>query len=341
MRIQKNENIKGFGIYIPGVQPGVSVGLQKGGAHINLITVAAIDICNPWKLQKDDDHINSITTTRSKHPISDCALVSNELKFGPINHSDTADIKIIGELSVHSYAFVYKDQSKRKFICINKKNPMPINFLPMIWDYNNIPKGIDSVITRIEDINAGGGRIWKNGFMVLNMDDENLRSDFEKFGFEEDIRICMGYSKSEDDYKFEYVDVDVDARVSRREPLTTEDILCYLGISDPFKPEPVPEPFMTKYASNGAEKFPILVHGDFNEKMDSMLCKEVSFSITLGFNSTITGIGTLVFGAGGNTSDLIIIVDDRDMKRISDMRFTADDINKMKGFIIRTRRNSK
>ena len=321
MKIQKSENIKGYGIYIPGVQPGVSVGLQKGGAYINLITTEC-------------DNVRAT---------SDCAIVSNELNFKPINHSDTADdIKIIGELSVHSYTFVYKDRSKRKFICINKKNPMPINFLPMIWDYNNIPKGIDSVITRIEDINAGGGCIWNNGFMVLNMDDSQIKSDIEKFGFEENVRISMGYAKSEDDYKFEYVDTDINVRVSRCEPLTTEDILCYLGISDPFKSEPVTaKPVMTKYVSNGIEKFPILVHGDFNEKMDSMLCKEVSFSITLGFNSTITGIGTLVFGAGGNTKELIIFVDDREMTRMSDMRFTADDINKMKGFIIRTRRNLK
>lgn len=320
MKIQKSENIKGYGIYIPGVQPGVSVGLQKDGAYINLIT-----------------------TECDVHTTSDCALVSNELNFKPINHSGVAEnVKIIGELSVHRYTFVYKDRSKRKFICINKKNPMSINFLPMIWDYNNIPKGIDSVITRIEDINAGDGIIWKNGFMVLNMDAENLRSDFEKFGFEENVRICMGYSKSEDDYQFEYVDIDVNARVSKCEPLTTEDILCYLGISDPFKSESVTaKPVMTKYASNGTEKFPILVNGKFNEKMNSMLCKEVDFSIILGFNSTITGTGTLVFGAGGNTREIIIVVDDRDMKRMSDMRFTADDIDKMKGFAIIARRNSK
>lgn len=315
MRIRRSENVKGIGIYIPGVQPGVTVGLLKGKDHTILITTTY-----------DNIHTTS----------DDCAFVSNDLKFRPLNHLDAADdIKVIGELSVHSYAFIYKDQSRRKFICINKKNPRPINFMPMIWDYNNIPNGIDSVITRIEDINAGGGGIWKRGFMVLNMDDKNLRSDFEKFGFEENLRICMGYAKGEEDYQFEYVDL------GGYEPLTTEDILCYLGISDPFKPEPEPEPLMTKYASNGAEKFPILVHGDFNEKMDSMLCKEVSFSITLGFNSTITGIGTLVFGAGGNTKELIIFVDDREMTRMSDMRFTADDIDKMKGFIIRTRRNSK
>lgn len=318
MKIQKSENIKGYGIYIPGVQPGVSVGLQKDGAYINLIT-----------------------TECDVHTTSDCALVSNELSFKPINHSGVAEnVKIIGELSVHRYTFVYKDRSKRKFICINKKNPMSINFLPMIWDYNNIPKGIDSVITRIEDINAGDGIIWKNGFMVLNMDDSHIISDIEKFGFEENIRISMGYAKGEEDYQFEYVDVDVNARVSKCEPLTTEDILSYLGIADPFKSEPVTaKPFMTKYVSNGVEKFPILVHGDFNEKMDSMLCKEVSFSITLGFNSTITGIGTLVFGAGGNTKELIIFVDDREMTRMSDMRFTAKDIDKMKGFIIKSRRN--
>ena len=95
MKIRRNANVEGSKIYIPGVQPGVCVGLQKDGAHIN-----------------------SITTTRSKHPISDCAIVSNELNFKPINHSDTADdIKIIGELSVHRYAFIYKDKSSRRYIC--------------------------------------------------------------------------------------------------------------------------------------------------------------------------------------------------------------------------------
>lgn len=313
MRIIKSKDIKGFGIYIPGVQPGVCVGLQKDGAYINLITTEC-------------DNVRAT---------SGSALVSNELSFKPINHSGVADdVKIIGELSVHPYVFIYKDKPSRRYICINKNSIRPINFLPMIWDYNNIPEGIDSVITRIEDINAGGGCIWKNGLMVLNMDDSHIKSDIEKFGFEENIRICMGYSKDEEDYQFKYVDL------GSREPLTTEDILSYFGIEDPFKSEPVTsKPFMTKYVSNGVEKFPILVHGDFNEKMDSMLCKEVSFSITLGFNSTITGTGTLVFGAGGNTKELIIFVDDREMTRMSDMRFTADDIDKMKGFIIRTRRN--
>jgi hypothetical protein len=77
----------------------------------------------------------------------------------------------------------------------------------MKWDNKNIPEGIDSVITRIED--GVCGCMWKNGCMVLDFDDEQVKADIEKFGFEEMIRIDMLGIKSWDDYKFEYFDLDI------------------------------------------------------------------------------------------------------------------------------------
>jgi hypothetical protein len=250
-----------------------------------------------------------------------------------VDFSDDTLIVIPIEKSKKHYAFVYKDKHKRKFVCINVSKPKNVHYFPIVWDNKNIPNGLDSIITRIEDANVGGGCIWNNttGLMVLNMDDPHVKSDIEKFGFEENVRICMGYSHADDDYQFEYTD---------ESRLSTDELIYRFSLNNPLF-EQKPEPMMTKYVSDGTEKFPILVNGKFNEKMNSMLCKEVSFSITLGFNSTITGIGTLVFGAGGNTKELIIVVDDREMTRMSDMRFTEDDINKMKSFIITTRRNLK
>lgn len=248
-----------------------------------------------------------------------------------IDFGDDTLIVLPVERSNKHYAFVYKDKQKRKFVCINVDRPKTINYFPIVWDNKNIPNGIDSMITRIEDANVGGGCIWNSGLMVLNMDEPHVKSDIEKFGFEENVRICMGYSHAEDDYQLEYID---------ESHISTDVLIHRFSLNNPLF-EPEPEPIMTKYVSDGTEKFPILVNGRFNEKMNSMLCKEVSFSITLGFNSTITGTGTIVFGAGGNTKELIIVVDDREMKRMSDMRFTKDDIDKMKGFVIESRRNSK
>lgn len=91
--------------------------------------------------------------------------------------------------------------------CLNVNNPKPIKYFPMKWDNKNIPEGIDSVITRIED--GVCGCMWKNGCMVLDFDDEQVKADIEKYGFEEMIRINMMGIESWGNYKFEYFDLDV------------------------------------------------------------------------------------------------------------------------------------
>ena len=82
--------------------------------------------------------------------------------------------------------------------------------------------------------------------------------------------------------------------------------------------------------------FPMIVDGKFHPDISKMLCQEITFEICLGHNSTIRGKGSIVFGAGGNTDELMIFVDDREIGRLSDMRFRVKDIeNNIKGFIIR------
>ena len=313
VKVTTVHEIPGETIYIPGIKTGSKVVIIKEPTY-SLINMKQMEI-----------------SPAIRSPINPGYAAISSLTAASIgvDFADDTLIVLPVERSNKRYAFVYKDKHKRKFVCINVAKPKTVNYFPIIWDNKNIPNGLDSMITRIEDANVGGGCFWNNGFMVINMDDSNVKSDIEKFGFEENVRICMGYSHADDDYQFEYTD---------ESRLSTDELIHRFSLKNPLF-EQKPEPMMTKYVSDGTEKFPILVNGKFNEKMNSMLCKEVSFSITLGFNSTITGTGTLVFGAGGNTKDLIIIVDDRETKQISDMRFTADDINKMKGFIIRTRRN--
>ncbi len=317
MKVTTVQGIPDDTIYIPGIKPGSKVVIVKEPT-CSLINTRQMTI-------------SPVIRTPIKPGYA--AISPRTAASICVDLDDDTLIVIPVERSKKQYTFVYKDKHKRKFVCINVDKPKPVNYFPIVWDNKNIPNGIDSMVTRIEEANVGGGCIWNNSVMVLNMDDSHVKSDIEKFGFEENIRICMGYSHADDDYQFEYID---------QASISTNEIILRFSLNNPlFESEPEPEPIMTKYVSDGVEKFPILVNGRFNEKMNSMLCKEVSFAITLGFNSTITGIGTIVFGAGGNTKELIMVVDDREMKRMSDMRFTTDDINKMKGFIIKSRRNSK
>lgn len=317
MKVTTVQGIPDNTIYIPGIKTGSEIVVVKEPT-CSLINMRQMTISPAIRTPIKPGYA----------AISPMTAASIGVDFG----DDTLIVLPVVRSTKH-YAFVYKDKLKHKFICINAAKPKTINYFPIMWDHKNIPNGIDSMVTRIEDANVGGGCMWNAGLMVLNMDEPRVKSDIKKFGFEENIRICMGYSHAEDDYQFEYID---EARIS------TVELIHRFSLNNPlFEPELEPEPIMTKYVSNGEEKFPILVNGRFNEKMNSMLCKEVSFSITLGFNSTITGTGTIVFGAGGNTKELIIVVDDREMKRMSDMRFTEDDIDKMKSFIIKSRRNSK
>jgi hypothetical protein len=77
----------------------------------------------------------------------------------------------------------------------------------MKWDNKSIPNGIDSVITRMED--GVCGCIWKNGCMVIDFDNEQVKADIEKYGFEDLIRINMLDHKTWDEYEFEYFDLDI------------------------------------------------------------------------------------------------------------------------------------
>lgn len=63
----------------------------------------------------------------------------------------------------------------------------------------------------------------------------------------------------------------------------------------------------------------------FNDRLNELLCKEIHYNITLKNGSTISGVGCLVFGCGGNTSTIDIFVEDRELHRISDIRFTEQD----------------
>lgn len=86
------------------------------------------------------------------------------------------------------------------------------------------------------------------------------------------------------------------------------------------------EKMKKSFTIKNCEQQPIILEDGFNEGLNHLLCKEVEFRITTGFGSRINGRGTLVFGAGGNTKEIIIITDDREMNRKCDMRFTLPTI---------------
>lgn len=89
---------------------------------------------------------------------------------------------------------------------------------------------------------------------------------------------------------------------------------------------------------NKGEEKPFIEHngwGGFTIRTDileSLLCRVVRFKIKMWCGSRISGTGTFVYGAGGNKDYIIIIVNDREMNRISDMRFSFNDIMSMECF---------
>ena len=188
MKIEGNESIKIDQIKVPRL---------KEGSHV---------------------YIHSVYNRRDYHVLevieSDSSMCEDKVEINlgllkRIKNSNDPDSSIIlkpYDLSKHRYGFVYK--SKDGFMkCLNVKNPKPIKYFQMKWDNKSIPNGIDSVITRMED--GVCGCIWKNGCMVINFDDDQVKADIEKFGFEEMIRIDMLGIKSWDDYKFEYFNIDI------------------------------------------------------------------------------------------------------------------------------------
>lgn len=80
-------------------------------------------------------------------------------------------------------------------------------------------------------------------------------------------------------------------------------------------------------------RFPIVTHTEFHPALTNMLSKEVEYKICVG-SSQISGVGTVVFGAGGNKDHLIIVVRDRDTGGKADMRFTSKDILGMTKFCL-------
>lgn len=49
------------------------------------------------------------------------------------------------------------------------------------WTTKNIPKGIDSIITRLED-GVGGGCIWNSDVMIVDNDNPHIKKEFERYG---------------------------------------------------------------------------------------------------------------------------------------------------------------
>lgn len=80
------------------------------------------------------------------------------------------------------------------------------------------------------------------------------------------------------------------------------------------------------------EEFPFITQNEWGnitiqtDILEQMLCKVVRFKIKFWHGSGIMGKGTFVYGAGGNKDHIIIIIDDREMNRKSDIRFTFNDI---------------
>lgn len=74
------------------------------------------------------------------------------------------------------------------------------------------------------------------------------------------------------------------------------------------------------------EAFPLITLAEFCDKIDQAICQEISYDIKLERGSTIRGKGVLVYGAGGNTDELIIATYDQETGRLCDIRFNKHTI---------------
>lgn len=188
MKIEGNESIKIDQIKVP---------YLKEGSHVYIHSV----------YNRRDYHVLEVIESDSSMRDDKVEINLNLLKR--IKNSNDPNSSIIlkpYDLSKHRYGFIYK--SKDGFMkCLNVKDPKPIKYFPMKWDNKSIPDGIDSVITRMEDDVCGC--IWKNGCMVIDFDDEQVKADIEKYGFENLIRSNMLGLKSWDEYTFNYFDLDI------------------------------------------------------------------------------------------------------------------------------------
>lgn len=212
MKIKQLDNVAIDEIYFPSLKVGSTVEVFSVYNKKDSYKLKVIDTPESLRIEDKDDHciypVTKCSATIYGIIETDIAYVNPEL-LKKIKNSNDVDSSIQikpCDLSNHRYGFVYKSQGDKTLKCLNVNNPKPIKYFPMEWDTKNIPDGIDSVITRIEDEVCGC--IWKNGCMAIDFDNEQVKADIEKFGFEESIRIDMLGVKSWDDYEFKYFDID-------------------------------------------------------------------------------------------------------------------------------------
>lgn len=222
MKIEEDYMLSMESIVVPGLKDGSTVNIfsvynKKDSYQLKVKNDGLFDIENIKSVSgiicDIDEH--SIYPTRK----CGCSLYEPDTIYvNPeilkrIKNSNDPDSSIIikpCDLSKNRYGFIYKSMGDNTLKCLNVNNPKPIKYFPMKWDNKNIPEGIDSAITRIEDGVCGRGFIEKNGCMVIDLDNEQVvKADIEKFGFEKMIRINMLDIKSWDDYEFEYFDLDI------------------------------------------------------------------------------------------------------------------------------------
>lgn len=219
MKIEEDYMLSMESIVVPGLKDGSTVNIfsvynKKDSYQLKVKNDGLFDIENIKSVSgiicDIDEH--SIYPTRK----CGCSLYEPDTIYvNPeilkrIKNSNDPDSSIIikpCDLSKNRYGFIYKSMGDNTLKCLNVNNPKPIKYFPMVWNDKFIPEGIDSVITRMED--GVCGCLWKNGCMVINFDDDQVKAEIEKFGFEEMIRIDMLGIKSWDDYEFEYFDLDI------------------------------------------------------------------------------------------------------------------------------------
>lgn len=213
MKIKQLDDVAIDEIYFPSSKVGSTVEVFSVYNRKDSYKLKVVGAPESLRIEDKDDHclypVTKCSSTFYGIIETDTAYMNPEL-LKKIKNSNDVDSSIQikpCDLSKHGYGFVYKSTGDKTLKCLNVKNPRPIKYFPMVWNDKFIPEGIDSVITRIED--GVCGCIWRNGCMVIDFDNDQVKADIEKFGFEELIRIDMLGIKSWDDYEFEYFDLDI------------------------------------------------------------------------------------------------------------------------------------
>lgn len=217
MKIKQVEDIAIDEIYFPSLKVGSNVEVFSVYNKKDSYKLKVVDTPESLIIEdKDSGHclypVTKCSSTFYGIIETDIAYVNTEL-LKKIKNSNDVDSSIQinpCDITKHRYGFVYKSIGDKTLKCLNVNNPKTTKYFPMVWDAEFIPEGIDSAITRIEDGVCGRGFIEKNGCMVIDLDNEQVvKADIEKFGFEKMIRINMLDIKSWDDYEFEYFDLDI------------------------------------------------------------------------------------------------------------------------------------